>query len=345
MAALPALTEPYFTRGNVSFGSNNTTAMLLAQFYLWALKAALCDQLTGGSTAGSRHANSVWTVVGSSNGSAAGMDAVDRWGSSFSAANVVRNSNGNAHSWIVLRNAANGYDLCIDCNSPGNGLGAITAVKTSQGFTGGSTTSRPQAVGNAEEFCYGTNTVSAALPVTLFGDYTLNASTWFHFVTNDDGTRFWFAKSRASQGNFDGFSAFWRAEGGRVGDTRNQWWLHGGGTSSGRGSGALASMTTTNGAIRRGHFNSSPPYGGIRAFVYGTGTMNSVGVDHITGDYLAVPLEVGVTASGIPLACGTLSDLQFLSGGTVGSSIPSVGAQERGLFGDTIAPCGVALTV
>lgn len=344
MSALPALTEPYFTRGNVSFGSNNTTATLLVQFYAWALKAALCDQLTGGSTAGTRHADSVWTVVGSSNGSAAGLDAVDRWGSSFNAANIVRNTNGNAHSWIVLRNAANGYDICIDMNSVSNGQFALTAVKTSQGFTGGTTTSRPQAVSNNEEFSYGTQSVNAATPITIFGDHTLSSATWFHFGTNADGSRFWFAKSRTTQGVFDGFSAFWKAEGGRVGDTRNQWWLNGGGSTSGRGCGALSPMTTTNGSTRRGHANGTPPAGGIRPFTYANTTMANVGVDHITGDYLAVPCEVGVAASGIPLACGVLPDLHFTSGGTVASSIPSAGAQERTIFGDTIAPCGVALT-
>lgn len=82
------------------------------------------------------------TVKGSSNSVAAGMDNTDRW---LSGANLVANSNGNAHSWIVLTLAnMGGVDLFIgwdssqyeDCRfkwSPG-GL-----------YTGGNTTTNPTA--------------------------------------------------------------------------------------------------------------------------------------------------------------------------------------------------------
>jgi len=45
-------------------------------------------------------ASNPWTVRGSSNSVAAGMDQVDRWSAN---SNLVWNSEGSAHSWIVLR--------------------------------------------------------------------------------------------------------------------------------------------------------------------------------------------------------------------------------------------------
>ncbi len=82
-----------------------------------------------------------WTVRGSSNSSAAAMDATDRW---TSAAAVVKA--GGAHSWIVLRQTgiATNFELCLDCNS-GAGGSITVVISPSAGFTGGSTTARPTA--------------------------------------------------------------------------------------------------------------------------------------------------------------------------------------------------------
>jgi hypothetical protein len=47
-------------------------------------------------------ASNAWTVVGSSSGIAAGLDAVDRWSAD---SDLVQAAAGNAHSWIVLKQA------------------------------------------------------------------------------------------------------------------------------------------------------------------------------------------------------------------------------------------------
>lgn len=340
MPALPALTEPYFTRGNRAFPSV-ATATALVQSYLWCLAAALTDQLTGGSTSGTRDPASVATVLGSSNGSAAGLDAVDRWNlASFTAANLVRANNGVAHGWMALQLGS--YQYVIDLNSASNGTFSIAAAPVASPFSGGSTTTRPT---SSEEFMLGSLTVNSSSPVLLFSDSTTGSSTWFHFAINADGSRWWCSKSRTTQGVFDSFIGFWKGSGGRAGDTRNSWWLTGGATATGRGSGNLSAVTTTGAAVRRGYAGAAPASGGIRTATYGGVTLSGAGIDQETGDYLAVPLEVAVAASTIPLACGVLPDLHLLSGGTVASSIPSVGAQVRTVIGDLIVPCGIALTV
>lgn len=81
-----------------------------------------------------------WTCAGSSNSVAAGMDAVDRLST---ATNIVHNTAGNAHSWIVLT-SPNGMQICFDFVS--GTVSRMTAVMSPGAlFTSGSTTARPTA--------------------------------------------------------------------------------------------------------------------------------------------------------------------------------------------------------
>jgi hypothetical protein len=86
-------------------------------------------------------ASSPWTVRGSSDSVAAGMDQVDRWDSDT---DLVLN--GGAHSWIVLRNSniAVNFEICIDLNI-GFERNATLVISPSAGFTGGTTSARPTA--------------------------------------------------------------------------------------------------------------------------------------------------------------------------------------------------------
>lgn len=341
MGPLIPLTEAYFTRGNIPFGSDNTSTDLLTRKFIWLLKACLADQITTGTTSGTRHANSIWTVLGSGNGTTGALDAVDRWPAPFNAANIVRNTTGNAHSWAALRNSHNGYDICIDANTPNPAQASLIAVKGAVGFTGGTNTARPVSIGNSEEFGAGTNSVGTGFPFNMFGDTTTNQPHWFHFGTNASGTRWWAAKSRSGTQRFDCFIGFWQADG-RPGDTRNQWWIYGGVNIGGRGTAMAGAITTTNGCIRRGYLDTSPPPGGVRNFAFGTANLSNNGVDLESGNYISTPLELAIVT---PLVdCGIFPDLAFITGGTVGASIPSAAAMERTINGDLIHPCGVTLT-
>jgi hypothetical protein len=85
-------------------------------------------------------AGGFWTVAGSSDSVAAGMDAVDRW---VDYTDIV--IGGGAHSWTVLQNSVLGNtQLCIDFNS-GDGRQATIVWSPADGFTGGSTGARPTA--------------------------------------------------------------------------------------------------------------------------------------------------------------------------------------------------------
>ncbi len=89
-----------------------------------------------------------WTVSGSSNSVASGMDAVDRW---VSSTNLVWSAG--AHSWIVLRQTgiASQCELLIDLGT-GSGDHTLQAFispsvgfGTANGGTNGSTSARPTA--------------------------------------------------------------------------------------------------------------------------------------------------------------------------------------------------------
>lgn len=95
-------------------------------------------------------ASNAWTVRGSSNAVAFGMDSVDRWAAD---GDLVWGA-GN-HSWIVIRQAGMGtnFELCIDLNNGFERWGSLVISYT--GFSGGALDARPTA---ADEFVWVNNT-------------------------------------------------------------------------------------------------------------------------------------------------------------------------------------------
>jgi hypothetical protein len=91
-----------------------------------------------------------WSVVGSSNGVAGALDAVDRWAAG---GDLLWNTPGNAHSWIVLQadgipnlGGAGQCQLCIDLNARDAGVsGPLISVIWNAGaaFAGGTNLARP----------------------------------------------------------------------------------------------------------------------------------------------------------------------------------------------------------
>jgi len=161
--AIPALSRNYWTRANQPF-AGNLTLLALAQSALFLLKTSLLNTALGGATSGARVAGSIWTVLGSSDGTTAGIDAVDRWAAHT---NIVFANNGTAHSWWLGRCAALGYDILIDANSATPSSFRVAFTPSTTPFTGGSTLSGPTSL---EEITAGALTVGAAVTVSLLGD-------------------------------------------------------------------------------------------------------------------------------------------------------------------------------
>ena len=81
-----------------------------------------------------------WTVVGSSDSSSANLSGTDLW---VDKDDLVWNTAGNAHSWMVLRNTAiaTNFEICIDLSQAASDFDNLTFVYShTAGFTGGSIT-------------------------------------------------------------------------------------------------------------------------------------------------------------------------------------------------------------
>ena len=143
------------------------------------------------------------------------------------------------------------------------------------------------------------------------------------------------------------FRSLWAGVGGRASDTRNVWSVWGGSTLSARGVGVHGSLSASAGLIRRGNGNSTPIAGGV-AWTAGGVAVPSLGADPLTtdGDFLSKPVEVIHPVSTTPIACGTLADIHWTSGGVIGSPVPAdPPSQERVVIGDWVIPFGIVPTV
>lgn len=87
-----------------------------------------------------------WTVRYSCDSVTAGTagDGVDRW---IDVGDLVHNTSGNAHSWIVLaQSGLGGLQIVLDYDSGAGGEELVSIIiSLSSGFTGGTTTARPTA--------------------------------------------------------------------------------------------------------------------------------------------------------------------------------------------------------
>lgn len=137
-------TWKYQVNASISGGATQTAA---AQNLLYAIKQAIVGAGIWTDDEGvAASAPTGWTVAGSSNSSASGMDATDRW---TSAASVV-GATAAPHSWIVLRHATLG-DVLIDCSTTLSAAPNATISWSKQGFgtaaggSDGSTSTAPTA--------------------------------------------------------------------------------------------------------------------------------------------------------------------------------------------------------
>jgi len=344
---VPALSQSYFTRGNIPV-PDTSTATLISKWSQWGLKASLMNQISTGSTAGTRHANSVWTCLGSSDGTTGALDGVDRWGSTFDAAKIVGAASGTAHSWIALRNAASGYDTVIDINSTVTGNAGLRAMKTTGGLTGGTAAVCPQTPANTEEWLCGAAAVSAATGsgYVTWGDAAgVGLPNYAHFVTNDDGTCWWWGMTIAGAGRFNVWTGFWKGVGGSPSDTRNQWFMKTGSATTGDGFPTASIFANNMTLTRRGYNNVGVSTRGARYLTYGAATIENQGVDKETGNYLVLPMDLMVPEP-LPVFCGAFPDLYFTTAsGRVGYCYPSAASMQMIVAGNCLVPCGLPLNM
>lgn len=333
LPALPALTKTYSCRANVPF-QDNTTAVNMAKSLIFSLVKNMLNTLAGGTTAGSRHANSVWTVKYSCDSVTAGTpgDGVDRW-ATF--ANAVFANNGVAHSWFVLENTTLGYQVCVDLNNTAATNVGFVAAEIATPFSGGTTLTRPTAT---NEFLMGTTTISSTANFLFISDTTTGNFNWTHYITADTG-EFFFLSSRTGLGMFSTYMSMQKTTNPQAGDTRNVFLL-GHSILTGRGAPSYAALTqAATGCVGRQSNGGVNTLGGIQnAGTFGaTVWPGSSGIDSLSGNYPAYPCHVA-TLSTTKTYRGQLPDLYQIAQAPSAGSVPSAAAQERIIAGDYVVP-------
>lgn len=332
LPTLPALSKTYSARGNAPL-QDVSSSLNIGRSTLFSLKEHMKNTLATGVLAGSRNANSVWTVKGSSDGAgASGLDNVDRWAA---ITNLIWAANGTNHSWIVLENATLGYQVCIDCNSVTTTNVGLVATEIATPFTGGSATSRPTAT---NEWQWGSSSQGVTISATFLTDVTTGNFNWTNYITADDGS-FFFICARTGLGLFPTFIALQKTAEAQVGDTRNVFWI-GHSLNSARGAPSYSVVGTSavgcTGKQVNGGVNT---LGGIQnAGTFGaTAIPGALGIDSISGNYPAFPCHIQ-TLSTTRAYRGKIPDLYMIGTAPLGGSVPSTASQERVVVGDFVVP-------
>lgn len=165
--------------------ADQSTGQRLGQWELWYIVESLKGSI-GGFTSG------LWTTYYSCNGTTAGTanDGVDRWGTTFTAANLVRvAAAGSAHSWFVLKSPSDLGPVYLIVDYVGGNDSTAAFYFSKSAPTGGSTTARPTAT---DEWSY---TGQIFTDNSIANTHRVN----MHLSSRGD---FWFGPTRGGLANF-----------------------------------------------------------------------------------------------------------------------------------------------
>jgi len=350
VATLPAHTRNYFTRANMPLGSpaNNTTQVYIESYYVWNLVHVLTNQLTTGTTGGTRHANSIWICRGSSNAStfsaitSPGVAGTNHWynGGTFPGA-FTRGAVGTPHHWILLENVFSGYELMINF-SQNAGYLCMNLAKTGTHQNTGNSTSQfpPASPTNASMQLQkaGYNSVTDGGQSPIFGDTTNFGNTNYNHITLADNGDFLFFMSRAGLGCFTSFVGVWTTTGAQTGDVHNTVVISGDSTASGRGTPGAGFLSGNSFMGYRSPNGTTGTNGGVITYITsGTQVVMGQGIDGVSGSYNSAPLDV-ISLSPQYARRGQLTDIYQVGTAAVGNAIPNSAAQLRTIVGDIIVP-------
>lgn len=238
-----------------------------------------------------------WTVVSSSNSVTASN--ADNWST---VANLVWNSPGSAHSWIVLKQTGIGsnFQVLIACDvASATGASGSIKISPSTGFTGGTTTANPTA---ADSF----NLINVASFLTLSADAALR---WSVMQSTDGQCTRIFGFSGGSLLYYGMFEKGANATGGTPGATNSGWghWIV--------SAPSFAGTTSQNGI----NAATVPSY---------ESTANISIASEVDGAWDIFPVGIACTATvGARGRLFTLQDVWFSSSGiAAGDTFPATGS-------------------
>lgn len=307
---LSALSQTYHTRRNIPY-NDNSTQLGMMRSCVWNLKAALTNEITTGTTgANARGAGTSWTHIASCD-STTTSTGTDLWGTTYTAAALVWNSHGNAHSWWHGRNTNLGYDIVIALAHTQDTAILIAAVPTSQGFTGGTTTSRP--VNSTYEINAGYTTQGTGNWFTWQADVTTGNTNFFNFTVGADGS-FYFMTTRQTLGFPSSFFAiqkphntsYWPAPA----DANNVQFMLLSPTTSSPGVLGISNLTAAGSCIGLLPSNTRPTSGGIGQLYFNNASIGnqSIVTDYTLLEHPCIPLPILQWTATVSAVRGTLRD-------------------------------------
>lgn len=342
-----ALSRTWYSDGNFAASATND----IGRCAIWSLKCFMKKTL------GTVDARGGWTVEGSSNGTTAGMDAVDRWTDVFVPANLVWAAIGTARSWIVMKSpAAMGpYYLLIDCTANTDGSTAWIMMWASKvAFTGGTTTARPT---STKEWPVHQSASVSPLRTQIW-EGTVAAHN-FHYTADASGN-FWFHSSKTGSQIFHWSFGFQKLTENRTADLQATVTIVSF-QSSARGSfdgsaanGAFGSANIAQGTVGGRNGADAVSHGPneivvMMPFINASSWAAQIGPNATDGTFDVFPSYVGSVLASSRGVRGRLPDVSFIggqstpgSGATVGSSQPSSGSQEQMVVGNLLMPSSVA---
>lgn len=341
----------WYSRGNFAL-PDYSTADLVRKSFAWSLKAALCDEITTGTTDSTRPASSIWHVYEGCNGVSYGFS--DHWGSTWTPSNMVMHTGlGTAHSWCVLQNASGSMNMCIGLGGSG---GAMHISFSRNLYT--------HATVEADRIKYNPDTTErfgwAGTYTNLYDDLlnlgvTTTTEHLCHFTVSDDGA-FHFAVSltAASSGRFHSYGFLQDAVDYESSDGHPHWcgWsATATGTNTNRGApqwgGLVASGT---GILSRSHTGGNGLTQGCTDWSWAGATTLNVALGGLPDtSWHAFPIVLNRWHNSVAdqnIWRGRLQDIYYSPGlNTVGSSVPDATNPQFHVVGDILVPFGVIPTL
>lgn len=328
-----ALSKTYYADFNIAY-DNGSSSLNLMRSLVFGIKALLKGTKTGtNGPAGAAPGSSFWTVLGSSDGSTAGIDGTDRWTDTFDSSKLVRAAAGVAHSWVILSHATTATWLLIDLGTASDTTFNLLFSRTA--FTGGSITARPTATQE-----YGFTTASIA-------DTTTAVTHRLSKVTDAAGNFFIFG-AKTSAGLFHTWLGHTVLGSPRTGDSHPYVAIYESsvtGRGAGTYTGAMGRSTAAAGVQARSPNGASPGDVGATTGIvlpqssYFTVTHNNAS-DSLRDAFPAWFWWRGGSGT-LSGTRGKLPDVGMVNAGTnPGDVSPATGDSERVVVGNFLVPNG-----
>lgn len=351
----PVLSGTWWYQTNVPL-NDTSTAVNINNSWAFTIKEMLKGTITlSGSSSSLRPAGSKWTVEGSSNGTTALLDGIDRLtgtvANSFDTTKWVHAASGAAHSWIVLKSPATlgPIWMCIDSNSATTNNWGLTVSREAYVLSAPlHTASRPITnrqfqLGTTAD---GTNTNTS---IQQLSDQTtggvwrahmsVDASGAFHFMTNRNATGFfnyWLTIFNSvdtvpSDNRFNTFGSF---------DNN----------SVGRGSPLWSNLQTParcNARLTDG--SDVQDVGGFCTWFFGgTGFAAVATADvsgSVTGSFRVFPPYIQSLSSQKNSWRGRMPDCWIIGTAAPGDQYPNSGSQSHIVIGDIMVPFSLSASL